>query len=113
MAATGQGEMTLPDGTIAVIAAFAQTADEMQGDLVIEIGCDGKPVEAEVFADLIKNTVSCLKHIDRCIAKDDGRKPRTKWALIESAICGDRASFTLRGYDKEVFKRQPKSEAAT
>jgi hypothetical protein len=95
---------TMPDGALAVLTAMAQTSDDQAGDLVIQIDTDDKPVEATAFADMIKHAVAALK----AIGKNVSPKSTLKWAIIEAAICGDRASFTLRAYDKQAFKVKAK-----
>ena len=83
---------------------FVQTPEELRGNLTVEINCNGKPVEAREFAMLIINTVKCLNACEE--------SKSIKWGIVEIGVIGDVASFTLKGYEKEVFatekRRKPK-----
>lgn len=86
-----------------------QSVDETSGHITVEIETDGKPVLAADFAKLITDTVRSLNAVGEAIDEKS-----IKWAIIEANIIGNVASFTLKGYDKELFvtrKRRKKSES--
>lgn len=93
-----ENDAPLSDQVASVIRAFAMADDETQGHLTVEINTDGRPVEAFGFADTIKDTVRVLNSLDE--------SKKLKWAIIEANVIGDRASFTLKAYSKQLFKVQ-------
>lgn len=78
--------------------AMVQTVDEVSGLLSVEFACDGKPVLATDFAKVLKHTALLLEELGK------GDAEPIKWAIVEANVIGDMASFTLKGYGKEVFK---------
>jgi hypothetical protein len=78
-----------------------QSVDETSGHLIVEFASEGTPILATDFAKIIAQTVKCLNAIGEATEAEP-----IKWAIIEANIIGDLASFTLKGYGKEVFKTE-------
>jgi hypothetical protein len=71
-----------------------------EGNITVEIKADGKPIDAVGFGETIITTARMLHHTARSVAPD----AKLKCGIVEANIIGDHASFTLRLYDKAVFK---------
>jgi hypothetical protein len=102
---------TLPPDVAATIRAFVMDSAQTAGHLTVEIATEGRPIEASGYAELITDTVKLLWSIEKSLA-EQSPEPRTpvKWAIIEAAIVGDRACFTLKAYPKSAFRIPRKTE---
>jgi hypothetical protein len=101
----------LPPDVAATIRAFVMDESQTAGHLTVEIATEGRPIEASGYAELITNTVKLLREVERCVAKEQDSPPvPVKYAIIEAAIVGDRACFTLKAYPKSAFRIPRKTE---
>lgn len=78
--------------------AMFMDVETRKGCLIVEIATDGGPVKARTLGELIVNTAGCLEAIaDSTLTAEE--RPHYAVSIIEANIIGDRASFTVMGYD--------------
>jgi hypothetical protein len=99
----------LPQNITDTIQSFftSDQTSERMGRLTVTFGGNNLPVRATDFAEVIESIVSCLK----AIAEDEGLAGKYDLSIVEAAIIGDKAMFTLHGYPMEFFEK-PKESAA-
>jgi hypothetical protein len=87
--------------------AMFMSQEARGGCIVVEIETEDKqPVNAKTFGELIVNTVECLEAIaDSTLTAEE--RPHYGVSIIEANIIGDRASFTVMGYDPMKAKAEP------
>lgn len=66
-------------------------------------GHEDCPVDPKVFAKMILDTVKLLEAVDADTNPEN--KKSVGWMLIEAAVIGKDASFTLQGVDRDALKK--------
>lgn len=85
------------NAAVAEVTRMHQPGKSRAGCITTVIKCKDRSVDALDFAELIKNTVGLLQACASVVTKELPNPVPIQWVLIEAAVIGEQACFTLMG----------------